>query len=98
VPLRATPIVPHPKLSLLFFGKNRKPSLRFSHLRLSFIPKWETDSARVYMHATIRGHPSVSEEVEGYENNFVFLRIYVSIFQEVEGYKHNFVSLSGFTM
>jgi hypothetical protein len=29
-------------------------------------------------------HPSVSEEVEGYKNNFVFIRIPELSFQEVE--------------
>jgi hypothetical protein len=48
---------------------------------LPFIPSWEKDSAHVYVRVDIR---FILEEVEGYKNNFVFLRIPELSFQEVE--------------
>jgi hypothetical protein len=63
---------------------------------LPFIPSWKKLTPRAYICSQQSvAHPSRLEEVEGYKNNFVFLRIPDLSFQEVEGYKHNFVSLSG---
>jgi hypothetical protein len=89
--VRATPTVGHPKLPLLFFfGKNRKTFSNSSPSQVVIYPKLgKTDSACAYMRAAIHTHPPVLEEVEGYKNNFVFLRIPDLSFQDVEGYKHN---------
>jgi hypothetical protein len=75
-------MVPHPKLPLLFFWqKQKKPSLIVPHLRLPFLPSWEKLTPRAQRSVV---HPPVSEEVEAYKNNFVFLRIPDLSFQEVE--------------
>jgi hypothetical protein len=53
-------------------------------LRLLFIPSWE-NRLRAYICAQqSTAHPPVSEEVERYKNNFVFLRVPDLSFQEVE--------------
>jgi hypothetical protein len=49
-----TPIIPHPKLSLLLWQKQKKSSPTVPHLTI--YPKLgKTDPARVYMRAAIRG-------------------------------------------
>jgi hypothetical protein len=66
--------VPHLKLSLLFFFQKQKKTLL--HLRLSFILSWEKQTPHEHISAHLSAaHPSVSEEVEGYKNNFVFIRV-----------------------
>jgi hypothetical protein len=84
--LRVTPTVPHPKLLLFFWQKQKKPSPTVFHLRLSFIPSWE----KLTWHAHIctqrsAAHPPVLEEVEEYKIILFFLRIPDLSFQEVQG-------------
>jgi hypothetical protein len=52
---------------------------------LPFIPNWKKLTPRAHICAQqSAAHPPVLEEVEGYKNSFVFLRIPDLSFQEVE--------------
>jgi hypothetical protein len=69
---------------VIFLEKAEKIFFNSSPSHVVIYPKLgKTDSARVYI-CTQRSvaHPPVLEEVEGYKNNFVFLRIPDLSFQE----------------
>jgi hypothetical protein len=71
---------------IFFWKKTEKIFSNSSPSQVVIYPKLgKTDSARVYICAQpSAAHPPVLEEVEGYKNNFVFLRIPDLSFQEVE--------------